>query len=66
MKTYELQPREGFDSLTLVDRPVREPGPHEELRRGAICNAMTVEELDAEANASCGWEVTTVETARGL
>jgi NADPH:quinone reductase-like Zn-dependent oxidoreductase len=28
MKAYELQPREGFDSLTLVDRPSRalEPG----------------------------------------
>jgi NADPH:quinone reductase-like Zn-dependent oxidoreductase len=27
MKAYELQPREGFDSLTLVDRPSRELGP---------------------------------------
>lgn len=29
MKVYELQPREGFDSLTLVDRPARAPGPRE-------------------------------------
>ena len=29
MKVYELQPREGFDSLTLVDRPARVPGPRE-------------------------------------
>lgn len=32
----------------------------------AICNATTVEALDAEANASCGWQVSTLETARGL
>jgi NADPH:quinone reductase-like Zn-dependent oxidoreductase len=29
MNAYELQPREGFDSLTLVDRPSRAPGPRE-------------------------------------
>ena len=29
MKAYELQPREGFDSLTLVDRPSRAPQPGE-------------------------------------
>jgi NADPH:quinone reductase-like Zn-dependent oxidoreductase len=27
MKTYELQPREGFDSLTLVERPPQDLGP---------------------------------------
>ncbi len=29
MKVYELQPREGFDSLTLIDRAARAPAPHE-------------------------------------
>ena len=29
MKAYELQPREGFDSLTLVDRPSPALGPHD-------------------------------------
>jgi hypothetical protein len=31
-----------------------------------ICNVMTVEELDVEATASCGWPVSTIETARAL
>lgn len=31
----------------------------------AICNVATVEELDAEASASCGWDVVTLEAARG-
>jgi NADPH:quinone reductase-like Zn-dependent oxidoreductase len=29
MRAYELQPREGFDALTLVERNTREPGPNE-------------------------------------
>jgi NADPH:quinone reductase-like Zn-dependent oxidoreductase len=29
MRAYELQPREGFDALTLAERTTREPGPNE-------------------------------------
>lgn len=51
MKTYELRPAEGFDSLSLVERPGREVGPGEvKVRVRAV--SLNFRDLVVARNAS--------------